>query len=94
MICITKLSRLHRLINIHIKMEVLQVHQTTHSPPSTLHIISQSFNVVNHVVIGLVAIYMTWISIRADAKPMTWHAWSCTIGVSFTTLSSRQRLSL
>lgn len=69
-------------------MEVLQVHQATHSPTSTLQIISQSFNVVNHVVIGLVAIYMTWISIRADAKPMTWHAWSCTIGVSFTTLST------
>lgn len=69
-------------------MEVLQVHEVTHSPSSVLQIISQSLNVIAHVVNGLVAVYMTWISLRADAKPMTWHAWSCTVGVSVTKLST------
>ncbi|KAG4067564.1 hypothetical protein HA402_005336 [Bradysia odoriphaga] len=61
-------------------MDELQVHHVTHSPTSVVQIISKTINLINHVVIGLVAVYMTWISAKAEAKPMTWHAWSCTFG--------------
>lgn len=39
-------------------------------------------NTVNHIIIGIVAIYMTIICYRAGGYLYNWHAWCCTIGVS------------
>ncbi|KAJ6639627.1 hypothetical protein Bhyg_12374, partial [Pseudolycoriella hygida] len=38
------------------------------------------FNIINHSLIGFVAIYMTLLAISGDPIPLTWHAWSCSIG--------------
>lgn len=40
------------------------------------------FNVLNHVLISSVAIYMSFLCYRAGNLPISWHSWLCTIGVS------------
>lgn len=42
------------------------------------------FNVLNHILVSIVAVYMTCLCYRAGNKPISWHAWLCTIGVSTT----------
>lgn len=50
-------------------------------PCLTIMALSICFNIINHALIGFVAVYMSLICSSAELKPMTWHAWSCTIGV-------------
>lgn len=40
------------------------------------------FNLVNHVLISIVAVYMSFLCYRAGSSAISWHAWLCTIGVS------------
>lgn len=40
------------------------------------------FNTCNHVVIGIITVYVTIIAYRAGGTLYNWHAWLCTIGVS------------
>lgn len=49
---------------------------------STWQVIQTYFNVLNHVMASIVAVYMTFMCYNAGNKPISWHAWLCTIGVS------------
>lgn len=44
--------------------------------------IQSHFNLLNHIMISIVAVYMTFLCYYAGNKPVSWHAWLCTIGVS------------
>lgn len=45
--------------------------------------IQKRFNVINHLMNTAVAFYMTYFCYGAGNAPVSWHAWLCTIGVSF-----------
>lgn len=62
-------------------MEDLDVPQHHNLPSIAVMAFSICFNIINHVLIAFVAIYMTLITMSADMQPINWHAWSCTIGV-------------
>lgn len=44
------------------------------------------FNTINHIIIGIISIYMSFICYRAGGTMYNWHAWLCTIGVSLLKL--------
>lgn len=39
------------------------------------------FNIVNHIMICIVAVYMSFLCYGTGNVPISWHAWLCTIGV-------------
>lgn len=45
------------------------------------------FNTINHVIIGIISIYMSFICYRAGGTLYNWHAWLCTIGVGYWNLN-------
>lgn len=50
------------------------------------------FNLLNHILIFVVAIYMSFLCYGTGNRPISWHAWLCTIGVCV--IISKQLLSL
>lgn len=48
---------------------------------SAWQMIQTYFNVLNHVIALIIAIYMSFLCYNAGNKPVSWHAWLCTIGV-------------
>ncbi|XP_055923570.1 transmembrane reductase CYB561D2-like isoform X2 [Eupeodes corollae] len=42
-----------------------------------------SLNLLNHIFIGFVTIYMSWMCINLDLKKTALHAWLCTLGFNF-----------
>lgn len=49
---------------------------------SAWQVIQTYFNMLNHVMISIVSVYMTYICYGAGNQIITWHVWLCTIGVS------------
>lgn len=47
-------------------------------------------NMVNHILIGFITIYLSWMCIRLNLKKTALHAWLCTIGVSFKLIKTIQ----
>lgn len=45
-------------------------------------VIQTYFNLLNHIMISTVAVYMTFLCYSIGNFPITWHVWLCTIGVS------------
>lgn len=39
-------------------------------------------NVLNHITVIAVVVYMTYVCYNAEYQPITKHTWLCTIGVS------------
>lgn len=39
-------------------------------------------NLLNHILVSIVAVYMTFLCYNAGNTGISWHAWLCTIGVS------------
>lgn len=39
------------------------------------------FNLLNHIIIFIVAIYMSILCYGTGNRAISWHAWLCTIGV-------------
>lgn len=72
-----------------IKMEKLEVGEQMNNvrwipmnpAVSTWQHVQIYFNILNHMLIFSVAIYMTFLCVRAGNLPISWHAWLCTIGV-------------
>lgn len=52
------------------------------SKRSAFQVIQTYFNLLNHVMISTVAIYMTFLCYNAGNRLISWHAWLCTLGVS------------
>lgn len=42
-----------------------------------------TFNVVNHILIAFVSLYMTYIAYSNGNSAISWHVFLCTIGVSY-----------
>lgn len=53
---------------------------------SAWQVIQTYFNVLNHVMISIVAVYMTFFCYGAGNRLITWHVWLCSIGVSIVKL--------
>lgn len=49
---------------------------------TTWHAIQTGFNVLNHILILTVAVYMTRLTYNAGNLAISWHAFLCTTGVS------------
>lgn len=54
---------------------------------SAWQLIQIIFNIINHILIIIVSIYMTWftynsVKYEVDKQLKMWHAFLCTIGVS------------
>lgn len=48
---------------------------------SAWEIIQTYFNVLNHIMASIVAVYLSFMCYNAGNKPISWHAWLCTVGV-------------
>lgn len=44
--------------------------------------IQVAFNVINHILISIVSIYMTYVAYSNGNLAISWHVFLCTIGVS------------
>lgn len=60
---------------------------------SAWQLIQIIFNIINHILIIIVSIYMTWftynsVKYEVDKQLKIWHAFLCTIGVSTITMKS------
>lgn len=49
---------------------------------NALRIIQTCFNLLNHIFVSIVAVYMTFLCYNAGNQPVSWHAWLCCLGVS------------
>lgn len=49
---------------------------------SAWQVIQTYFNLLNHVMISIVAVYMTFLCYGVGNYLITWHVWLCTLGVS------------
>lgn len=50
--------------------------------PSAWQKIQIYFNMINHVMIFIVAVYMTFLCYGTGNRFISWHAWLCCLGVS------------
>lgn len=50
-------------------------------PRSAWQKIQSYFNLLNHILIFVVAIYMSVLCYGTGNRAISWHAWLCTIGV-------------
>lgn len=71
------------------KMKKVQESVAEAPKHSALQIIQIIFNIINHILIITVSIYMTWFTYNSvkyavDKQLKIWHAYLCTIGVSIT----------
>lgn len=46
-------------------------------------VIQTYFNVLNHVMASIAAVYMSFMCYNAGNKAISWHAWLCAVGVSY-----------
>lgn len=49
---------------------------------SAWQVIQTYLNVLNHVMIGAVTVYMTFFCYSVGNRLITWHVWLCSTGVS------------
>ncbi|XP_031624356.1 cytochrome b561 domain-containing protein 2-like [Contarinia nasturtii] len=54
--------------------------KTDTMPRSAWQKIQTYLNVLNHVMISIVAVYMTFLCYNAGNRAISWHAWLCTLG--------------
>lgn len=58
-----------------------------HAPKMPTRINWQSiqivFNVINHILISIVSIYMTYVAYSNGNVAVSWHVFLCTTGVSY-----------
>lgn len=59
-----------------------EVNTDRSSMQNVLKMIQTCFNVLNHIIVSLVAVYMTFLCYNAGNQPVSWHAWLCALGVS------------
>lgn len=45
-------------------------------------LVENGFNTINHILIGFITIYLTFICSQTSMNARSWHVLLCTIGVS------------
>lgn len=58
------------------------ISKTTVEQRTALSMVETYFNTINHMFIGTVTIYITWLCVGMEWNAMTWHILLCTFGVS------------
>lgn len=56
------------------------------STRNTWQVVQTVFNVLNHAMIIIVAVYMTRLTYLAGNQAISWHVFLCTVGVSVTNI--------
>lgn len=51
-------------------------------------LLENGFNTINHILIGFITIYLTFICSQTSMNARSWHVLLCTIGVSLTSRGS------
>lgn len=62
--------------------QMLSQPQPVMSTRSTWKSIQIAFNMINHILISIVAMYMTYIAYSNGNVAISWHVFLCTTGVS------------
>lgn len=62
----------------------MSVKTSSNSGEPLVNCLAVAFNTINHVLIGYVTIYLSYVSyMNGFGKLFTWHMFLCTIGVSY-----------
>lgn len=70
----------------------LEVESNTHRSPmgDAINKIQTYFNVINHIIVSIVAVYMSFLCYNAGNQPISWHAWLCALGVSILNIPNME----
>lgn len=49
-----------------------------------------TFNVINHIIILTVAVYMTYVTYSTGNRAISWHVFLCTLGVSLDLFNKKK----